>query len=270
MPVTDALPAFLEASLERHRRFGGTSLGRPLLPSPPGRMQFFLFANREQWARFTRATIDPSAHPLLAIEVGGYAAGGRAVLFALPPAFDRLTLKIAAHEGWHQYVQRTFKEPLPTWADEMIAVLAEGFVENGQGRYRFEPLLNPERLSQLRDLIDGDRWRPLDELLSGDPTQLLGSEPARAVDYYAQLWVLGLYMAVDQTRWMGVQRLLRDAAQGRLRRELGRPDEEGVGVSAFRRYVSTDARRTDEHYRAFANALVDEASAAIASGSTPR
>ncbi len=91
-PVIAALPAFLEASLERHRLFAGTITGRAALPAPPGRMQLFLFANREQWARFTRATIDASAHPLLAIEIGGYAAGGRAVLFALPPGFEHLTL----------------------------------------------------------------------------------------------------------------------------------------------------------------------------------
>ncbi len=267
--VVAELPAFLEASLERHRLFAGTNLGQPALPSPPGRMQLFLFANREQWARFTRATIDASAHPLLAIEVGGYAAGGRAVMFALPPAFDRLTLKIAAHEGWHQYVQRSFREPLPTWADELIAVMAEGFLVDATGNYRFEPLLNPERLDQLQSVLEMGRWQPLETILAGDPTDLLGTEPSRAVDYYAQLWALGLYLAVEQSRWLGVQRLLRDAARGRLNREVGGAGDD-LGERAFRRYVSTDIRRIDEGYLAFARALVDEASAANASGSMPR
>lgn len=268
--IVRQLPAFLEASLQRHRSFAGTNLGRPALPPPPGRMQMFLFADRQEWAQFTRATIDASAHPLLAIEVGGYAAGGRAVLFALPPSFDRLTLKIAAHEGWHQYVQRAFREPLPTWTDEMIAVMAEGFLVDSQGRYRFEPLLNPERLSQLSDVVQNDRWRSLESILSGDPTDLLGSDPSTAVDYYAQLWAFGVYLALEPQRWSGVERILRDAARGRLAGQLGRAHPSDVGVLAFRRYVSTDIEGIDRGYRAFAIALVEEASADGRSGSTPK
>jgi len=270
LPIAESMPRFLEASLARHRRFSGTSLGRPALPSPPGRMQVFLFASREEWAQFTRATTDESAHPLLAIEVGGYSAGGRAVLFALPPNYDRLTLKIAAHEGWHQYVQRSFREALPTWADEMMAVMAEGFVVDADGSYRFEPLLNPERLSQLTALHQADRWRPLEELLTGDPTELLGSEPSLAVDYYAQLWALGIFLAVDQQDWSGIERLLRDAARGRMQRELGRPSRDDLGRVVFKRYVASDLEKFDAGYRAFAIALVEEASASGRSGSTPR
>ncbi|MEQ9095738.1 MAG: hypothetical protein RIE32_05690 [Phycisphaerales bacterium] len=270
LPIADKLPAFLEASLARHRTFAGSTLGGPALPGPPGRMQMFLFADREEWAQFTRATVDQSAHPLLAIEIGGYSAGGRAVLFALPPQYDRLTLKIAAHEGWHQYVQRAFREPLPTWVDEMIAVMAEGFVVDAQGTYRFEPLLNPERLSQLQAVDQASRWRSLDQLLDGDPTILLGSDPARAVDYYAQLWALGLYMATDAQRWSGIERLLRDAARGRMQRELGRPPASDLGLVAFHRYVTANLDAMDDDYRAFARALLDEASAVTRSGSTPR
>lgn len=270
LPVTQTLPGFLEASLARHRAFAGSSLGSPALPPPPGRMQIFFFADRQEWAQFTRATVDASANPLLAIEVGGYAAGGRAVLFALPPELDRLTLKIAAHEGWHQYVQRTFREPLPTWADELIAVMAEGFLIDAEGRYRFEPLLNPERMSQLEIVLNEGRWRPLEDILSSDPTQLLGSAPTQAVDYYAQLWALGVYLALEPQRWSGLERLLRDAARGRMQRELGRADADELGAIAFRRYVASDIDRLDAAYRAFATALVDEASAERRSGSTPR
>ena len=270
LPVTQTLPGFLEASLARHRAFAGSSLGSPALPPPPGRMQIFFFADRQEWAQFTRATVDASANPLLAIEVGGYAAGGRAVLFALPLELDRLTLKIAAHEGWHQYVQRTFREPLPTWADELIAVMAEGFLIDAEGRYRFEPLLNPERMSQLEIVLNEGRWRPLEDILSSDPTQLLGSAPTQAVDYYAQLWALGVYLALEPQRWSGLERLLRDAARGRMQRELGRADADELGAIAFRRYVASDIDRLDAAYRAFATALVDEASAERRSGSTPR
>ncbi|MFI4882772.1 MAG: hypothetical protein ACIAQU_09325 [Phycisphaerales bacterium JB064] len=270
LPIAQALPAFLEASLARHRQFAGGGMGGPALPAPPGRMQLFLFADREEWAQFTRATVDESAHPLLAIEVGGYSAQGRAVLFALPPRYERLTLKIAAHEGWHQYVQRAFKEPLPTWADEMIAVMAEGYLVDAEGQYRFEPVLNPERMSQLETVLHEGRWRSLEDMLAGDPTRLLGSEPSRAVDYYAQLWALGVYLALEPQRWAGVERLLRDAARGRMQRELGHPDADELGRIAFTRYVASDVKRIDAGYRAFARALVDESSAERRSGSTPR
>lgn len=269
-PIAQSLPAFLEASLARHRLFAGTRFGGPALPAPPGRMTLFLFADREEWAQFTRQTIDASAYPLLAIEIGGYAAGGRAVLFALPPKFDRLTLKIAAHEGWHQYVQRSFREPLPTWVDEMVAVLAEGFYVDESGRFRFEPLLNPERFSQLAMVLETSRWRPLREILSGDPTRLLSSEPHRAVEYYAQLWALGLYLAVDPNRWEGVQRVLRDAAAGRLARTLGSPSPEAFGTMTFARYITHDIDAAEAGYLAFARALVDGASTEARSDPSPR
>ena len=270
LPISGVLPAFLEASLDRHRTFAGTSLGGPALPPPPTRLQLFFFAEREEWSQFTQATIDADAYPLLSIEVGGYAAGGRAVLFALPSGYERLTLKIAAHEGWHQYVQRSFKDQLPTWADEMIAVLAEGFVIDANGRYRFEPLMNPERLAQLEALLSQGRWRSLEELLASDPTDLLASKPSAAIDYYAQLWALGIYLALEPARWNGVERLLRDAARGRLQRELGRPAPDAFGATTFHRYISSDIDGVDAAYRAFATTLLGEASAERMSGSTPR
>ncbi|GIW74829.1 MAG: hypothetical protein KatS3mg103_1351 [Phycisphaerales bacterium] len=274
--LAEAMPAFLEAALDRHRRVAGSRLGRPALPAPPRPMVVFLFADRAQWASFTQASVDPSAGPLLAIEVGGYAVGGRAVFFALPQNDRLLTLRIAAHEGWHQYVQRAFVQRPPIWADELLAVLAEGVSIDPQGRVRFDPADNPQRREHLAQVLAEDRWRSLPELLTLNPADLLAQDPSLAVDYYAQLWALGLHLREQPDLWAGVQALLRDAAFGRLPRSDARaanpsaPAGDAAGVQAFTAYVHADLDGLERAYLELARALAGEASAAGRSGSTPR
>lgn len=250
-----ALPAFLEASLNRHRMAAGTVRGAPALPAPADRMPVLLFADRAQWAQFTRQALPSTDNPLLAIEVGGYSAGGRAVLFDLGPGRERLALMIAAHEGWHQYVQRTFRQRPPTWADEMLAVLAEGF-EGQPGRYRFAPASNELRRAHLAGLIAQGRLGGVAGVLDQSPTELLADDPRSTIDYYARLWALGLFLRSDGALWRGVADLLRDAAAGRMLRELGHPDPESIGRLSFERYVGRSAGSLDLAYAVFARSLV--------------
>ncbi|MEO1007793.1 MAG: hypothetical protein AAFX79_04460 [Planctomycetota bacterium] len=235
-----------------------------------------MFASRDEWASFTAQSIARSADPLLAIDVGGYAAGGRAVLFAPPGGDRRLTLKIAAHEGWHQYVQRRFRDRPPTWVDEMTGVLAEGFVER-DGRYAFVPEANPDRRDHFLALHARGGLRPLAELVSADPTTLLAEDPPSAIDYYAQLWSLGLFLRSDERLHAGVQRLLKDAAYGRLARRFVAVAADELGVATIAYFTQTSMPDLQQRYSAFADALAASAASGLssldassASGGTPR
>src|SRR4051812_46800668 len=111
------MPGFLERALDTYTAAFGP------LPRPPLPLDTFLMADRAQWADLSRQVMGREAAALLKIERGGFASGGRALLWALGP---RDTFAIAAHEGWHQFTQRTFADQLPAWLEEGIAVAMEG------------------------------------------------------------------------------------------------------------------------------------------------
>ena len=78
---------------------------------------------------------------------------------------------IAAHEGWHQYTQTTFQNPLPVWLEEGLACYMEGFGWNreGTGTPTFNAWKNPERFDALARAYRENRLQPLDSLFRYAP-----------------------------------------------------------------------------------------------------
>ena len=75
----------------------------------------------------TRQVLPQQAESLASIGRGGFAVNGTGYLYYIDWAGrDRDTFAIAVHEGWHQYVQSTFREDIPSWLDEGIATYMEG------------------------------------------------------------------------------------------------------------------------------------------------
>ncbi|QQS09610.1 MAG: hypothetical protein IPK69_03040 [Phycisphaerales bacterium] len=165
-PTTDRVPRFLEQALEWYT----TALGE--LPRPSRRMDTFLMETRSQWERLTRRSMGDDAEIYLRIQRGGFAAGGRAMYFYIG---QRDTLVIAAHEGWHQYTQSTFRSPLPIWLEEGIATYMEGFRwgRRGDSLPRFSPWSNPERFDTLRAAARAGRLMSLEQLLHTAPQDLM-------------------------------------------------------------------------------------------------
>lgn len=163
--LLNRLPGFVEAALRHYT----TSLG--VLPDPPTALETFIMSNRGEWERLTKQLMGADADVYLRIPRGGYAANGRGVYYNIGPSE---TLAIAGHEGWHQYTQRTFKQPLPTWLEEGIATFMEGHRWDGTTPL-FLAWANIERFDQLRGASAAGALIPLDQLIGTSPQELLNA-----------------------------------------------------------------------------------------------
>lgn len=254
------MPSFLERALDRY-----TSEFGPL-PRPPMKLDTFLLGDRSQWEVLTKQAMGQQAPVYLKIERGGFASGGRAMLWPIGP---RDTLAIAAHEGWHQYTQRTFKEELPVWLEEGIGTYWEGLAPDPlePSHYVLSPWANPERLEQLRKASEQGDLLPLSKLLEATPQDLIERGTDAALTYYAQVWVLAHFLKEGEggKYASGLHSLLMNAAGGRLKTELAsrfgvpaaeRSISERRGAETFRAYFDEDMTRASAEYAAFISHVI--------------
>lgn len=269
--ITDRLPEFLERALDNYR----TALGP--LPGPPMRLDTYLLNTRPQWVRCTLQLMGAAGRPFLNIARGGFATRGVGVFYDIGP-FD--TLAVAAHEGWHQYTQRTFRESLPIWIEEGVATYMEGHRWD-RATPLFLPWANIERFDQLRGARSRDGLMPLDRLLSTTGEDNLARPTTQGLTYYAQVWALTHFLdegAGGRYR-ASLRTLLSDAADGRLGLALSnRFGEEAarnallarVGPAVFLAYFNSDLNEADREYQAFIDVLVVAGSRdAIVAGRSP-
>jgi hypothetical protein len=227
--LVDGLPFFLERAMEQYT----TAMGP--LPRPALKLDTFLMGERDQWEALTRQIMGSQAATYLKIQRGGFASGGRAILWSIG---RHDTLAIAAHEGWHQYTQREFRDELPAWLEEGVAVFMEGFVEDPADSNRpiFLGWANLERFDQLSRAATKSELMPLDALLALDPRRLITASTDGTLIYYAQLWALTHFLreGAGGKHRPGLQNLVADAAAGRMtamvRAKLGRPARDGLDV----------------------------------------
>ncbi|MCW5776819.1 MAG: hypothetical protein KIS87_10300 [Phycisphaeraceae bacterium] len=260
-PLADRLPGFMEASLANY-----TAALAPL-PPPRRRLDTYVLSNRAEWARLTRDLLgEERAARYLHIERGGFSDDTRAVLFNIG-LHD--TLAIAAHEGWHQYTQSAFAEPLPAWLDEGLAVWMEGFRWDAQRPDRpiFLPWANVERFDHLRAAWARGQTVPLATLLESRPEDLIRASSDGTLTYYSQVWALAHFLNEgDEGRYRDpLRRLLLDAAEGRMRRavqaHLGQRAARSAvmrrtGPEVFMTYFDDDLDAASRRYAAFIDRLV--------------
>jgi hypothetical protein len=246
--IRSRLSAFLEHALAHYR----TALAP--LPAPETRLDTYLMKNRPQWERVTKQLMGPQADSLLKIPRGGYASRGIGVYYDIG-IFD--TLAIAGHEGWHQYTQKVFREPLPVWLEEGIATYMEGH-RWVQTTPVFRPWANVQRFDQLRKAYERRELLPLQDLLESRPQDFLEFADDRVLTFYAQLWALVHFLneGEDGRYSEALSRLLTDAAEGRISRRLG----ETLGDRAAR--SSLASRTGPAVFMAYFNEDIDEAAAA--------
>ena len=224
---------FLELALAHYRT--AAVAGEPL-PPPPIRLDTYLMDNHAQWQALTRRLLREEAGAALGIARGGFATRGVGVYFDIG-LFD--TLAVAAHEGWHQYTQRTFRQPLPVFLEEGMATFMEGHRWR-DGVVRLSPWANVERYDALREAHTNGRLFTVEQLADRWPTEMTGGDREALLTYYAQVWALTHFLKSGENgRYRdGVVRLLRDAADGRLAARLR---SAGFGAADARRVVA--ARR---------------------------
>ena len=271
--ITDRLPAFMEGALDQY-----TSAVAPLA-RPSNRLESFVMGSRTQWQRLTLAMLGERGRTLTYIERGGFASGGRAYLFDIG---DADTLSLASHEGWHQYTQSTFSQRLPTWAEEGIATLMEGYRWTGD-RAIFSGWANVERFDHLRDAIAKGEALSLSEMLTATPEGLMQRGFQGPVTYYSQLWALMHFLREGEggKHRVQFQRMVSDAAAGRmgLAVSVQLQDARAAGMLAtgsmaggatvFRAYFGEPAA-LDAAYREFVGqVLATGARQAIVAGRSP-
>ena len=248
---------FVEYALAHYR----TALGP--LPSPPQRLDTYLMDNRPQWERLTQRLMGDQANELTRIQRGGYAFNGIGVYYDLG-LFD--TLAIAAHEGWHQYTQRTFKDPLPSWLEEGVAVYMEGHRWSG-GAPAFIPWANLERFDQLRKAASRDAIMPLSKIVSSKPQDFLGEGDSSLLDFYAHVWALTHFLNSGEGAKYAprFRALLDDCIKGGQRRTIAAGLSERAAINAlatrsgpavFQAYFNDDLDAAGREFDSFVKRLI--------------
>lgn len=254
------IPVFLELAMERYTQISG-------LDRPSRRLETYVLASRPQWAALTRRFTGERASTYLQIRAGGFAEGGRALLFDIG---SRGTFAVAAHEGWHQFTQSVLRNPLPIWLEEGLGAYMEGYRWNPRAPEQpiFLPWSNVERFDRLRDLVSAGRLVSLPDLLERRPQDLLTAYSNEdALDYYAQVWALAhMFFEGDSGRYApSLRRLIADAASGNLYREIteksGRRAAQiyasrRTGSTVFELYFDSDLEGASRLYEAFVAEII--------------
>jgi len=271
--IVDRMPRFLETSL---RNYLTALTPTRALPPPPVKLETYIMGSRAQWKQLTIDMLGARGVDLLNIQAGGFAFGGRSFLFDIGAAG---ILSVAAHEGWHQYTQRTFAEMMPVWLEEGIATYMEGHKWGGQpasgatnasaqsGTVVFLPWANIDRFEQLFTASNRGELISLEDLLQSSPQQLIVRPGNAAVNYYAQLWSLILFLnegAGGRYR-PALQQVIVDAQAGKLSDSIAtRLNMQGrsgalaarSGIAAFKAYFANDIKAVDAEYQAFMMQIV--------------
>jgi hypothetical protein len=271
------VPMFVEGALDHYRTAFAAS-GQPL-PRPELKLDTFVLATRHDWTMLTKQLTGEQAELYLRIPRGGFAFGGKALLYDIG---TRDTLAILSHEGWHQYTQRTFKQPLPIWLEEGLGTYMEGHRWAGAGGLKpmFLPWCNTERFDQLRRAQAQGGLMRLPELLDSAPQDLMNPSTEAAINYYAQVWALTHFLAEggEGKYREAFGQLLADAAGGTMDKKmtavLGPQGRRALtyrrGPGVFMAYFAKNMDEAAADYDLFVKKLTaSNARTAIVAGQSP-
>ena len=257
----ERLPAYMEACSDAYAK------AIVPLPVPTERMDIYVFASRDPWEAWTRRTLGRDADLYLGLGRGGFTSDGTSVLYDIGRVD---TLTILAHEGWHQFSQKSLKDALPTWLEEGLACWMEGTRMNRDGQpTAFRPWRNFERWNEARNAVGNDATMTLEALLETSPQKCLERGKNDLLTYYAQAWALVHFLNEgDGGRHReGLRRMLRDAAAGTMQARLEqaaasldaaarkRAARSRNGALAFRAYFGDDLAGISESYADFLEAI---------------
>ena len=271
--IKKRMAGFLEYALVHYR----TALGP--LPGPRTKLDTYLMDNRRQWENVTMRLMGPvQSKQLSQIQRGGYASKGIGVFYDLG-LYD--TLAVASHEGWHQYTQKTFRDPLPVWLEEGIASFMEGHRWD-QSEPRFRAWANLERYDQLRKARQENGLLSLEELVEELPQGMLDRTDQSLLNYYAQVWALAHFLneGAEGRYASSLRQLLQDASNGVMRqtvsdrvgpREARRAITTRTGSAVFRAYFTDDLDAAGREYEAFIERILAQGGRSfVAEGRSPQ
>ncbi len=227
--LRERLPAFLEAAGKQYR--GAIT---PLSP-PALALDTYVMSDRAQWESIVTQLLGARSDLVAGMNRGGFTLHGRSILYEIG---SHDTFVLLAHEGWHQFAQASFKEPLPIWLDEGLATWFEGHRWKGTAPL-FTPRDNPDRMTALRNAARSGALIPLDQLVNTLPQHWIAKGGDWPLTYYAQVWALTRFLLEDSTRREAIAHVLMLASRGQLRTELSRRiGDRAAGIAMSRRLGS--------------------------------
>ncbi|HRK29826.1 MAG TPA: hypothetical protein PLD59_02010 [Tepidisphaeraceae bacterium] len=178
------LVAVMEAALLQYRSLA------PTAKIDPRTMECYVFANRRQWAEFTRQRTGSDAAIYLQINRGGFTVRDYFVAYYIG---ESGTFAVAAHEGWHQFAARHFKDRLPPFLEEGIATMFENIRWNATSP-SFNLERNVTRSKKLRDAMEAGGLWSLTELASMHAGDVVGQPIEKIEAFYAQNWAFARFL----------------------------------------------------------------------------
>ena len=258
------VPRFMESA------YRGYNEQLPELIETTNRFVVYLFADREQWADFTKSFTGERAELFCKIQAGAYCHNATCVTYNIG---RRRTFSALGHEGWHQFNSRHFKYRLPSWLDEGVAMLFEEFEIDGD-TFTFEPARNDYRLDALADTLESQRMIRLKDLLATNPGEVLATDQADTVmAFYSQSYALVRFLreATYGERLSEYRQLLRDGLRGHwpidnVSREIARDRNKTrtvlwnriVGTGLFEKYIDEDIAKIERQYLAYCKSLAKD------------
>lgn len=257
------VPSFMEAAYRGYNN----QLPEPLTTHSP--FKIYLFATRQQWEDFTDDFAGSEAPMYKRIKAGAYYLNDACVAYNIG---RERTFSVLGHEGWHQFTRRHFKYALPSWLDEGIAMQFESF-SSDNGRFRFTPDQNLNRLGGLRKTLISDKTIGLSELITMDPGQALSAQDkdAAVTAFYSQSYALARFLREDDfgKRLSNYRQMLWDGLKGSwpISDELGALAADrnipltvdwnaAVGTAIFRHYIAEDFEQIEQDYLNFCRRIV--------------
>lgn len=244
----------MEGAYAEYNRFA------PCSPHSDEPMTCYLFLTRDQWAQFTRHYTGSDASIYLHINRGGYTVHDWYVAYFMG---DSGTFSVAAHEGFHQYAARNFKNRIPPFLEEGISCMFEDVRWNGKSPY-WTLDVNHGRLSSLRTAIEQKQLFSLNQLAMTHAGQIVNGPPGRIAAFYGQSWAFARFAwdAEDGKYRQGLQQMLSDAAAGKL--FAATPSRPGAfswdpksAPLQLEHYFGEDIATLDHHFRAYMSGLVN-------------
>lgn len=240
----------------------------PTAHEPTERMKIYLFAQRAEWAEFTRRFAGPRSETLLKIRNGGYMENGVA---AIEYVAHQTTFPILTHECFHQFLHHCANPRVPAWLNEGLAVVCEGQRWGRVGLREFDPWHNPQRRNALAEALQKNEIFPLQRLVRMNAGHVVGGSNQKIATYYSQVWALNLFLhngAGGRYR-EGYQKLLGELSSPQLESigEAAYVGQEGrfsLGEALFRRFISDDFDTVEREFVAFMREkTLGEASAGV-------
>lgn len=201
---------------------GGYDLYKGMVPgavTSPNQMDCYIFATRAEWESFTREHTGQDAKLYLQINRGGYTVHDWFVAYYISPAS---TFAVSAHEGWHQFVARNFKDRLPPFLEEGIATQFEN-ISWQSNLPRWNIKRNASRVHRLRQAYEGKYLWPLSQLITMHAGDVVGQGFEKIESFYAQNWAFVRFCLDYQNGKYRAKFLqfLHDTAAGKLHSGTG-------------------------------------------------